>query len=83
MTGRELAIEFTDLWADMNAADINTMLARNVSYDLPEFFSGYADDFVDTLAKDVDEEQLRQKLPNLLIIGYIIRILEERLAAEA
>ena len=83
MTGRELAIEFTDLWADMKPADINTMLARNVSYDLLEFFSGYADEFVDSMSKDVDEEQLRHQLPNLLIIGYIIRILEERLSAEA
>ena len=68
MTGRELAIEFTDLWADMNPADINTMLARNVSYDLLEFFSGYADEFVDKLAKDVDEEQLRRQLPNMLVL---------------
>ena len=54
-----------------------------MSYDLLEFFSGYADEFVDMLSKDVDEEQLRHQLPNLLIIGYIIRILEERLSAEA
>lgn len=80
MTGRELAIEFTNLWQDLNAAEINTMLARNVSVDLLEFFSSYADQFVESLPPDLDLEELRHQLPNLLIIGYIIRVLEERLA---
>ena len=80
MTGLELAVEFTDLWADMNPGEINSMLARNVSYDLLEFFSNYAGEFVEGLAKE-EPELLRQQLPNLLIIGYIIRVLEERLGA--
>lgn len=82
MTGRELAVEFTELWDDMQAADINTMLARNVSMDLLEFFSSYAEEFTDGLGKELDDEVLRRKLPNLLIIGYIIRVLEERLSQE-
>ena len=80
MTGLELAVEFTDLWEDMNPKEINTMLAQNVSMDLLEFFSTYADEFSNALPKDVDPEQLRSQLPNLLIIGYIIRVLEERLS---
>ncbi len=79
MTGRDLAIEFTYLWEDMNAKEINTMLARNVSMDLLEFFSTYAEDFTEMLPKELDAEDLREQLPNLLIIGYIIRVLEERL----
>lgn len=79
MTGRELAMEFTDLWADLKPTEINTMLARNVSYDLLEFFSSYADEFVDELPTNVSVGDLRQQLPNLLIIGYIIRVLEERI----
>lgn len=82
MTGRDLAIEFTDLWEDLNASEINTMLARNVSMDLLEFFSSYADEFTEELPKDLEVDELRQKLPNLLIIGYIIRVLEERLGPE-
>ena len=80
MTGLELAVEFTDLWTDMKPEEINMMLARNVSYELLEFFSKYADEFVEGLSKD-EPEMLRQQLPNLLIIGYIIRVLEERLGA--
>ena len=79
MTGRELAIEFTDLWEDLGPAEINTMLAQNVSYELLEFFSSYSDDFAQSLPKEIDSEELRRQLPNLLIIGYIIRVLEERL----
>ena len=79
MTGRELAVEFTDLWQDMDSSEINMMLARNVNFDLLEFFSSYTEDFVDTLPEDMDRDELKQQLPNLLIIGYIIRVLEERI----
>ena len=79
MTGRELAIEFTDLWSDLKPSEINQLLARNVSYDLLEFFSSYAEEFADELPTGVTVGELRRQLPNLLIIGYIIRVLEERL----
>lgn len=80
MTGLELAIEFTDIWKDLDNDEINKMLAKNVSFDLLEFFSEYANEFAeDALPEGMVTEELRQRLPNLLIIGYIIRILEERL----
>jgi hypothetical protein len=77
MTGLELALEFTDIWKDLDAKEINQMLAQNVHGDLLEFFSCYAEEFaVNSLGQVPDT--LRQQLPNLLIIGYIIRLLEER-----
>ena len=80
MTGREIAIEFTEIFDDLDTADINTMLAKNVSLELLEFFSSYAERFADDCdAKGLDLDALRGRLPNLLIIGYIIRVLEERL----
>ena len=83
MTGLELAEEFTDLWKDLDIPQINTMLAKNVEFDLLKFFQNYAQDFVEDLQDrngpgQVDWDDLRCKLPNLLIIGYIIRLLEER-----
>ena len=79
LTARELAMEFTDLWKTLEASQINTMLARNVNYELLEFFSSYAGQFIDEFdSGKLDQELLRSRLPNLLIIGYIIRILEER-----
>lgn len=79
LTPVELAVEFTDLWKTLETGQINQMLARNVSFELLEFFSEYAQDFADEiLPNEMDQEEIRRRLPNLLIIGYIIRILEER-----
>ncbi len=79
MTSLELAIEFTDLWKDLDTRQINTMLAQNVGLDLLEFFSSYAQEFAEEfLPKDENGAELSRRLPNLLIIGYIIRLLEER-----
>ena len=80
MTGREIAIEFTEMFDDFDVADINTMLAKNVSMDMLEFFASYAERFADDMAaKGLELDDVRGRLPNLLIIGYIIRVLEERL----
>ena len=79
MTSLELAVEFTDLWKDLDNSQINTMLAQNVSYELLEFFSDYAQKFSKDLTEPDRKQELDQRLPNLLIIGYLIRILEERL----
>jgi hypothetical protein len=80
MTGREIALEFTEMFDDLDSADINTMLAKNVSMDMLEFFASYADQFADDCsAKGLELDDVRGRLPNLLIIGYIIRVLEERL----
>jgi hypothetical protein len=79
MTGLELAVEFTDLWRDLESCEINQMLAKNISYELLEFFSSYGRDFAaESLDPQHVTEELCERLPNLLIIGYIIRILEER-----
>jgi len=75
----ELAVEFTDLWHELEPAAINTMLAKNVSVDLLQFFGEYAQQFADEcLPSNEQGEELHRRLPNLLIIGYIIRLLEER-----
>ena len=74
MTSRELAEEFTDLWDELGVSHINEMLAKNVSVELLEFFIEYAEQ----LASELDGEELKSRLPNLLVIGYLIRLLEER-----
>ena len=74
MTSRELAEEFTELWDELGVPHINEMLAKNVSVELLEFFVEYTEQF----ASELDAEQLRSRLPNLLVIGYLIRLLEER-----
>ena len=74
MTSRELAEEFTELWDELGVPHINEMLAKNVSVELLEFFVEYTEQF----ASELDAAELRSRLPNLLVIGYLIRLLEER-----
>lgn len=79
MTGRDLAQEFTELWNDLEITEINEMLAKNVSLDLLEFFASYAEEFsASSIPEDEEFDELRRRLPNLLVIGYLIRLLEER-----
>jgi hypothetical protein len=80
MTDRDIAIEFTEMWDSFDVDEINTMLAKNVSMDLLEVFSAYASDaFQDLLPDNANGQEIERRLPNLMIIGYIIRVLEERL----
>jgi hypothetical protein len=79
MTGVELARELTEIWESLDTSQINTVLANNVSLELLEFFVGYAEQFAtDSGWDEVAADQLLQKLPNLLVIGYLVRLLEER-----
>lgn len=81
MTSRELAQEFTELWDDLDVGEINEMLAKNVGLDLLEFFAAYADEFAARCTPPGPSfDELRRRLPNLLVIGYIIRLLEERVS---
>lgn len=79
MTVRELAEEFTSLWEELEVGDINQMLANNVGLELLDFFVSYAGQFAaECDPEEVAPDEMRERLPNLLVIGYLIRILEER-----
>jgi hypothetical protein len=76
MTHDELASEFADVFDELDADEINEVLAKNVPLETLEFFNRYGDDFgrAEGIVGDA-----RRKLPNLLLIGYLLRLLEERL----
>jgi hypothetical protein len=76
MTRSELAWELADLFTEMKVDQVNEMLAKNVPFDTLEFFNEYSEDFGSTQGIDGDT---RKRLPNLLLLGYILRVLEERL----
>jgi hypothetical protein len=79
MKSLELAQEFTEIWESLDTTQINEVLANNVSLELLEFFVAYAERFSsDAVSEDQTWKELQQKLPNLLVIGYLIRLLEER-----
>jgi len=76
MTFEEMAWDFAEVFGDLNTDEINEVLAKNVPYASLEFFNKYASDFGQ--AADIDSETSR-RLPNLMLIGYLLRVLEERL----
>ena len=76
MTHSELAWEFAELFGDLETGDINKVLANNVPLETLEFFSAYGECFAQA---EKIEGETRQRLPNLLCLGYLLRVLEERL----
>lgn len=76
MNHAHLAWEFADLFSQLPTEQMNEMLANNVPLETLEFFNSYADSF--GRSEGVGGET-RQRLPNLLLLGYLLRILEDRL----
>jgi len=76
MTHHELAWEFAELFGDLETDDVNQVLAKNVPLETLEFFNAYGETFADTQGV---EGRTRDRLPNLMLLGYLLRVLEERL----
>ncbi|UCE84641.1 MAG: hypothetical protein JSU66_09740 [Deltaproteobacteria bacterium] len=79
MKREELAWGFAEIFSELNVEEINELLANNVPLETLDFFNAYAESFADT--EELDSYS-RQRLPNLLIVGYLLRLLEERLLRE-
>ena len=79
MTHSELAWEFADLFGELAPEQINQVLAKNVPLETLQFFSDYART-VGT--DDLVGEGMQRRIPNLLLLGYLLRVLEERLLDE-
>lgn len=79
MNTTELAWELADLFGELETAQINEMLAKNVPYEALEFFGSYAESFAK--GEELGASAAR-RLPNLMLLGYLLRVLEERLLDE-
>ena len=79
MTVQEIAWEFAGVFDELDSGQINEMLAKNVPIEALGFFNEYAEDF-GRIEKIEGDSQKR--LPNLMLIGYLLRVLEERLLSE-
>jgi hypothetical protein len=76
MTFEEMAWDFVEVFSELEADQINEVLAKNVPFKTLEFFNEYTSDFA--AAHDMTEAD-RNRLPNLMLIGYLLRVLEDRL----
>jgi hypothetical protein len=72
----ELAWELAEVFSELRTEQINEVLAKNVPIETLEFFSAYAEDF--GRAEGIGGNS-GKRLPNLLLLGYLLRILEDRL----
>ena len=79
MTHAELAWEFAELFDELSIDHVNEVLAKNVPLETLEFFTSYAESFA---RSEKVEGPLAQRLPNLLLVGYLLRVLEDRLLDE-
>ena len=72
----ELAWELAELFGELRTEQINEVLAKNVPIETLEFFTSYAEDFGQ--AEGIGGN-CGKRLPNLLLLGYLLRVLEDRL----
>jgi hypothetical protein len=71
----EIAWELVELFDELDIEQINEMVAKNVPFETLEFFTSYAAG----LSEDSTSTADKKKLPNFMLIGYLLRVLEERL----
>ena len=79
LTRLELAQELAEIFDELKIEQLNEVVALNVPLDALEFFAAYAEDFADGTATPLS---VRKRLPNLMLLGYLLRLLEERLPVE-
>jgi hypothetical protein len=76
VTSEELGWELVEVFDGLKTEEINELLAKNVPLDTLRFFAGYAEQVgeAESICGDA-----RKRLPNMLLLGYLLRLLEERL----
>lgn len=79
LTRQEIAWELAEIFDELRVDQLNEIVAINVPLDTLEFFASYADEFC---TDEQIESHTRRRLPNLMLLGYLLRLLEERLPVE-
>ena len=79
MTRTELAWELAELFAGLDAEQINEALVKNVPMETLTFIGSYSESF--GRSEGFTGNGLK-RLPNLMLLGYLLRLLEERLLPE-
>ena len=76
LTREELAWELVEILDELTAEELSELVSKNVPKEAHDFFTHYAREFCEGLPID---KSIRARLPNLMLLGYLLRVLEERL----
>lgn len=76
MTLEEMTREFAEIFDELDTQQINEIVAANVPLETLDFFIQYTEDFC---RGEILSKATRGQLPNLMLVGYLLRTLEERL----
>ena len=76
LTRQELAWELVEVFDELSVDRVNELLAKNVPLETLEFIAAYADDFSEVHRID---GPARRQVPNLVLLGYLLHVVEERL----
>jgi hypothetical protein len=79
LTREELAWELVEVLDELTAEELSELVAKNIPSEAHEFFTHYAREFCEGLPID---KSIAGRLPNLMLLGYLLRVLEERLLVE-
>lgn len=79
LTREELAWELVELLEELSIEEMNELVSKNVPLESIEFFTGYASEFSKGLSID---DATAKRLPNLMLLGYLLRVLEDRLVVD-
>jgi hypothetical protein len=79
LTREELAWELVEVLDELTADELSELVTKNVPREAHEFFTHYAREFCEGLPID---KSIRSRLPNLMLLGYLLRVLEERLLGD-
>ncbi len=75
LTREQLSWEFAELFHDLSVEHVDEILAKNVPIETLRFATDFGDDFAEVHGL---ETLFRHQLPNLFLMGYLFRSLEEK-----
>jgi len=75
ITRSELAFEFSEIFKGFDRQELEEVIDKNVPAETLNFFRTYA-----PYPENLDLGAMgRDRAPNLMLLGYLLRVLEERL----
>jgi hypothetical protein len=78
MEKKDVAIAFIQRVRAMDSAELNALIVREAGEDLAQFFLSYSANLISK-----DPERVIENTSSLMLMGYLIRAVEERRAPAA